>query len=126
MLKKIVTLKILSLFLVSSLLAHGMDAPGPNGGNITMPGTFHVELKTIKNKEELLVYLLDIAFKNPTIIDSSVSIRINSNPIVACTAEKQYFKCPTPTLKTGDKVEIISTRSKVKGTLATYTFPFKY
>lgn len=126
MLKKIVTLGFLNLFFTSSLLAHGMNAPGPNGGNITMPGTFHVELVELKKTSELKIYLLDVAFKNPTTADSSVSVSINAKTELSCAPEKDYFKCKTNGLKAGDQIQVSSTRLKIKGSLATYSYPLKY
>lgn len=126
MLKKIVTIGLLTILLSPNLLAHGMNAPGPNGGNITMPANYHVELLEDKKASVLKVYLLDVAFKNPVTVDSTVSVSINSQAPLECKVEKEYFICPTKALKAGDKISVASTRSKIKGGTATYSYPLKY
>lgn len=121
---KLVTLFFLSPFLITNSFAHGMDKPGPNGGNITMPGPFHVEL-VLKNKQTI-VYLLDIAFKNPLIENSSVEISVNDGPTKACSVEKDYFLCPDFSYKNGDKIMLQTTRKGIKGLKANYQLPLKY
>ena len=51
------TLTVLSV----NLFAHGEDKPGPHGGYIRMPGSFHTEV--VKEKAGYRVYLLDINWK---------------------------------------------------------------
>jgi hypothetical protein len=121
---KLVTFFLLTQFIANSSLAHGMDNVGPNGGNITMPGAFHVEL-VVKNKKTL-VYLLDIAFKNPIVENSSVEISVNDASSSTCNVEKNYFVCPDYNYKKGDKIVVQSTRKGIKGTKATYQFPLKF
>lgn len=121
---KLVTIFFLSQFLMTNSFAHGMDKAGPNGGNITMPGPFHVELVVKNNKT--IVYLLDIAFKNPITENSSVEININAGATKSCVVEKDYFVCPDVTYKNGDKIILQTTRKGVKGLKANYQFPLKY
>lgn len=121
---KLVTIIFLSQFFMVKSFAHGMDKAGPNGGNITMPGPFHVEL-LVKDKKTL-VYLLDIAFKNPLIENSTVDISINQGPIKTCVVEKNYFVCPDYSYKNGDKIVLQTTRKGIKGTKANYEFPLKF
>lgn len=126
MLRKIVTIGFFMFLLSPTIFAHGMDGAGPNGGNITMPANYHVELVADKKNSVLKIYLLDIAFKNPTVKESSVALSINSDNQVSCTVEKDYFICPIKPLKVGDKVLITSKRLNISGNTASYTFPFKY
>ncbi len=123
---KLVTSIFLALFISNNIYAHGMDAPGPHGGNITMPGAFHVELKEDKKNSELRIYLLDIAFKNPTVIDSSITVSINNKESLSCKTQKGYYSCNVKSLKNGDSIFITPVRQKVKGTVATYQYPLKY
>lgn len=121
---KLVTIFFLSQFLMNNSFAHGMDKAGPNGGNITMPGPFHVELVVKNNKT--IVYLLDIAFKNPITENSSVEININAGTTKTCVVEKDYFVCPDATYKNGDKIVLQTTRKGIKGLKANYQFPLKF
>ena len=57
----------------SLVFAHGMNKPGPNGGEIRMPGPFHTEAKA-EGANKLKVYLLDMNFKNPVTANSSVEV----------------------------------------------------
>ena len=49
-----------ALFLPGALLAHGTSEPGPHGGEIRMPGAFHVEALAVDGR--LRVYLLKHVF----------------------------------------------------------------
>lgn len=72
--------------------AHGEEKPGPNGGEIRMPGAFHTELKQVGR--EFHVYLLDLEFKNPMIENSGVEISalragaLGSPWLLVCRATK--------------------------------------
>lgn len=112
--KKLIIL--LSIFTSLNLFAHGYDKPGPHGGEITMPGNFHVEL--LDKGANFVVYLLDINFKNPTTTQSSVVLN-NVN----CTAKNDHFVCPKP--KQLKEVSINAVRENKKGTLTTYAYPLK-
>jgi hypothetical protein len=79
----------------------------------------------VKNKKTL-VYLLDIAFKNPIVENSSVEISVNDASFSICNVEKNYFVCPDYNYKKGDKIVVQSTRKGIKGTKATYQFPLKF
>ena len=84
----------LTLFFTLSAFAHGDHMPGPHHGQIRMPGAFHSEI-VIRTDGEILIYLMDVHNKNPTIKDSSVAIRSENKTITYnCTpVEKTYFQC---------------------------------
>jgi hypothetical protein len=119
------------LFIVSKGFAHGTNELGPNQGLINMPGNYHTELVALKNGT-FKVYLIDINFKNPTTLNSSVSLKLISNKKTIdfkCSPEPQnYFLCASSDIKkipnTG-KVEIKSMRDKSQGGVATYELPAK-
>jgi hypothetical protein len=87
--------------------------------------TYHVELVLKENK--VMVYLLDIGMKNPTIKDSSVSLKlVNTNSKeINCSPEKNYFICGADIEKT-KTIEVKSIRNKVVGKIATYKLPLKF
>lgn len=70
--KTIVTGLLLSIFSTHAS-AHGENKPGPNGGYIRMPGAFHTEIVP-NGKHKIKVYLLDIEWKNPSVINSKLEI----------------------------------------------------
>jgi hypothetical protein len=67
-------LKVAFLLVPALCLAHGELKPGPHGGEIRMPGAFHVEV--IARSVTVDVYLLDMQFENPQIADSSVNVTL--------------------------------------------------
>lgn len=90
-------MKIIFLFLMISLktFAHGEDVPGPHGGHIRMPATFHTEL-VINNEITAQIYLLDLQFEHPVIKDSSVTAihkygKTTFN--LKCTPSVDHFRC---------------------------------
>jgi hypothetical protein len=95
---------LLSLLLTATgrVYAHGMNALGPHGGYIKMPGDFHTEL--VETKTNFHLYLLDMKFQNPTTENSSVSITynsssnstVNSSSPTVCEAVKNNFICLKP------------------------------
>lgn len=123
---KLVTL-LLTLFFNGTLRAHGMNELGPHGGYIKMPGAFHTEL--VDKGDRLNVYLLDLNFKNPTIVDSSVLVLYKGNKLVAtdCKQENDYFVCDKPKLGFKDfkTIVISSKRNKTQGKEAIYSLPLK-
>ncbi len=117
-----------TLLFSTSIFAMGGDKPGPNGGYITMPGTYHVEL--LDKGNTMQVYLLDISMKNPTVKDSTVSLKYigEETKEVACKAKKKHFVCEKPNKNLGKftKIELESVRNKVKGTTASYKLPLRF
>ena len=119
---------LFGLLLSSQLFAMGGDKLGPHRGYITMPATYHLEI--VDNGEILKVYLLDIGMKNPTTIDSTVSINLvapNKKLELKCKAEKVFFNCnnPAKSLDSYSTIEVNSMRKKVKGQVASYQIPLK-
>ena len=112
--------------------SHGEDKVGPNGGEIRMPGAFHVEMK--QRGREFEVYLLDMDFKDPVTVDSSVDIQVmkpdTAAPIsVACrttrAAKPPHFVCLNPKYKPapGDILKVQAKRGPSVGTEAEYKLP---
>jgi len=87
-------------FLVPALcLAHGELKPGPNGGEIRMPGAFHVEV--VASSVAVDVYLLDMQFENPQVTNSSVDVTLHRDGeqlALECQVAngKKMFKCLLP------------------------------
>lgn len=106
----------------------GGDRPGPNGGYITMPGTYHIEL--VDKGNTMLVYLLDLSMKNPIVDNSSVSLKfLNEKALeISCKAENKYFVCNKPKEKLLNFKEVVveSVRNKVKAKAAVYKLPLKF
>ena len=124
---QIVTL--LSILISSgSALAHGMNNHGPNGGYIKMPGAFHTEL--VDAQKTMRVYLLDMAFKNPEVINSTVHIKYKGKGVEAeypCTKSSNYFECKKPKdgLKDIKEITVLAVRNNSKGREAVYAVPLK-
>lgn len=107
--------------------AHGEEAPGPHGGHVRMPGAFHTELM-LDEKREAHIYLLDIAFKNPTVKDSQIEMKFVSGkketPFKCAIMGGDHFHC-VPQTKYSDKGElrIKATREKAVGQEVVYKLP---
>lgn len=111
--------------------AHGEDKPGPNGGFIKMPGAFHTEVLQV-DKSTLKIFLLDINWKNPTIVNSSVAVRHTSKQKAAtmadCSAKKDHYICAFP--KTIDvtlagELQVTAKRENLQGIQVAYELPLK-
>ncbi|MDD4976041.1 MAG: hypothetical protein PHY93_16925 [Bacteriovorax sp.] len=117
-----------TLFITNSVFSMGGDKPGPHEGYITMPGTYHVEL--VDKGNLLLVYLLDISMKNPTVANSRVSLKfVNDKEVeVSCKAKNKYFVCNKPNigLEKFKEIKLESTRNKVKAEVAIYKLPLQF
>ena len=122
----------LTIFLSSSqtVLAHGEDRPGPNGGFIRMPGAFHQEVVQVA-KDQLKIYLLDINFKNPSSKNSNVEARLNANVSANCLAkDNSFFVCKFPDgsdlSKFGQRLTIKARRDGLVGNEIMYELPLKF
>ena len=107
--------------------AHGDDKPGPNGGFISMPGAFHVELVPM-GERSLKAYLLDIDWRNPSVKDSSIEIRHGSIN-AKCMAKVDHFICDFPAsvgLSKPGELRVNAVREKFKGNSVTYSLPLKF
>lgn len=127
------TLNFLSLagcLLGAYAFAHGEDKPGPNGGFIRMPGAFHTEVVPI-TQHQFKVYLLDINWKNPSTVNSSLTVTYSGSPkhIAQCAAkEGGYFQCSLPeSVDIGKRghLTIASKREGQQGVDVTYDLPLK-
>ena len=118
---------ILLFSLESNAFAHGDDAPGPHGGVIRMPGAFHTEIVSL-DKRKVVIYLLDIQFKEPITEKSSVNVSIlqeSKTMPLQCKTEKDRFICTTPsgiTLDTGT-LDVVAKRREVQGVAVKYPLP---
>jgi hypothetical protein len=109
-------------------LAHGESETGPNGGEIRMPGAFHVE--AVPGGSAVDVYLLDMHFENPEVDDSSVTATLRQDGekwSIDCRVAKagEYFRCPVPSdvdLNSG-QLYINASRAGVPGAPARYDLP---
>jgi len=103
--------------------AHGMDKPGPHGGQIQMPGVFHTEV--VSEAKGFKVYLLDIQFKNPTVQNSSVEAEITGREgkKLDCKAMGDHFFCAVEKAPKKGELIIRSTRENEKGSEAKYKLP---
>lgn len=112
------------LILVSiNALAHGEDRPGPHGGYIRMPGNFHTEV--IQEKTGFRIYLLDIHWKNPTVLDSSVSATLQigrKKTELSCVKESKSFLCAFKSPTKG-VLTVIAKREGQTGAVANYNLP---
>jgi hypothetical protein len=117
----------LSFLFSSAIFAHGMNKPGPHGGFIKMPGAYHTEVVNKDNK--MLVYLIDMNFKNPMNTNSSVSVTYKGpkSESLECLKEKDYFVCATPKegLKKMQELIVHSTRNNILASNAIYKLPLK-
>lgn len=129
MIKEIIS-TILSLVILSSNLAiaHGEDKPGPNGGFIRMPGAFHIEL-SLESANSLKVYLLDMEWKNPSVVKSDVQITHNNSKTKAkCKIKESFYICVFPksvNLKKKGSLKVNSTREGQIGNEVSYPLPLK-
>lgn len=118
---------IMSISIFSKFaFAHGENIPGPHGGYIRMPGAFHTEL--LPEKDGYRVFLLDINWKNPSVMDSSVSavLVINSKKTeLICNKESDSFFCK-PKSTTAGILEITAKREGQNGGISSYQLPLKF
>lgn len=120
---------ILVLIFLSSFraMSHGEEKPGPHGGNITMPGAYHVELVQVDSKI-LKAYLLDMNLKESPMNESSIDVTIGMVS-AKCITENDYFICNFPTsvdLNKSGELVVKSMRNKQKGKTVKYLLPLKF
>ena len=107
--------------------AHGEDKPGPNGGEIRMPGAFHTEVVK-KTEGEVSIFLLDIEFKNPMTENSNVRAKLRQSGKtvdLACKVTAPAFSCRVPKgarLEKGELI-VIANRSGQQANEAVYKLP---
>ena len=114
--------------LSQNLYAHGEDQLGPHKGYIRMPGAYHVEV--VPKKNNIHVMLLDINFKNPTVLNSHIKAKISSGKetyTLHCTPSSYYFSCPANSelLTHNGKLIIESERLLAEGMPVEYPLPLR-
>jgi hypothetical protein len=115
------------LLVTAQVMAHGEDKPGPNGGKITMPGAFHVEVVPV-DERQLKVYLLDLDFKNPVVKGSSLKVT-HGSVVAKCKEKSDHFVCDFPAqinLNQPGEIKVTATRDKQKGNRVEYALPIKF
>lgn len=111
-------------------LAHGEDKLGPNKGYIKMPSNYHTEVVP-DGANRIKVYLLDIKWKNPSVIGSkleAVHKDSTTDTKAMCLVGKDHYICSFPkTINLTKPAELIinSQREGQKGAAAIYPLPFK-
>lgn len=126
--QSMVTVVLLLQVFPLKVFAHGEDKPGPNGGSIRMPGSFHTELVQV-NSQEFRVYLLDINWQNPTVQNSSIDATVKFNALevsASCKSDSNYFTCELPkgqTLLGAKVIALKPMRKNVPGGIASYKLP---
>ncbi len=117
-------LSIFLIFVSYGLRAHGDEHPGPNGGAIRMPGSFHTELIVLK--EGFKIYLLDVSFQNPITKESSLQAKLidgKKEQKLECQAHPDHFFCPSSKIPTSGKLILQASRAKLKGAEVVYELP---
>lgn len=118
------------LFFTWQAFGHGEDKAGPHQGFVRMPGAFHTEVVPSASTHELNIYLLDIAWKNPSVKNSSVEILFKNsmNGLTSCPprADKNFFFCRVPAdvdLKKPGQFIVKAKREGQVGNDAVYDLP---
>ncbi len=106
---------------------HGEDKPGPNGGFIRMPGAFHTELVPVE-KNQLKVFLSDMEFANPTLLNSKVELELAGkiSQKANCMGHQTHYLCSFKKdvdLNQPGKLIVRSQRMGQKGMDMTYDLP---
>lgn len=122
---------LIGLLFSSAVFGHGTSEPGPHGGEIRMPGAFHVEADVTDG--QLRLYLLNMQFKNPMVDTASVNARIEQGDKTAeldCTPNKEAkaFVCTLPSgvgLEQGTLV-VEASRDGMPADPARYELPLKW
>ena len=122
-----VRITLLSLLVGSLVWGHGEEKPGPHGGFIKMPGSFHTEL-VVDGPRRAKIYLLDFEWKNPTLQDSSVVLTLHGRGRVRanCVQANDHYVCEfSPAVDLGKKGALVleAVRAKQKGQSVRYELP---
>jgi len=130
MISKISIILMVMALLARGALAHGEDKAGPHGGFIRMPGAFHIEVLHDSASSRILIYLLDMEWRNPTISNSTASAKLKKKGKVQplkCQSKDLYFECLLPQGENLSKgqLEILAKREMQQGNVAIYQLPLK-
>ena len=115
------------IFNVQLVFAHGEDKYGPNNGFVRMPGAFHTELVP-NGKNKLKVFLLDIQWKNPSIVKSKLQIKYNNKIDAQCEIQDNFYNCTFPksvNLTKKGELKVMAEREEQKGMEVSYKLPLK-
>ena len=123
-----ISLFTLTITLTATVLAHGEEELGPHQGYINMPGAYHVEV--IPSKDTLDIMLLDVNFKNPTVLNSHIKAKITSGSQTVelkCESMANYFSCPVnPSMLTSKGALVVdSERQLAEGSAVEYPLPLR-
>lgn len=126
---KYLVISIIALSILNAQIvhAHGEDKMGPNRGFVRMPGPYHTELVPIA-KNKLKVYLLDIEWKNPSVLRSKLEIIYNEKINATCEVKTNFYECVFPkavNLKKQGHLKVIAEREGQSGAEVTYSLPLK-
>lgn len=123
----IVTL-LFTVFLSTSVFAHGMNKPGPNNGYIRMPGLYHIEL--VAEKNIIKFYFLDIEFKPLPLTKATLRMELKgtSDVVVDCVKGMEYFSCDTKIqdLKKFSEIEVKTSKASEKEASSIYSIPLSF
>lgn len=122
---------IAALATPATALAHGTSEPGPHGGEIRMPGAFHVE--AIAGDDALRIYVLDMQFDNPTVDNAELAAKIEyggSTTQLECAPadDAKVFICPLPPDTRLDRGRLVvdASRQGRPGEAAEYDLPLEW
>ena len=116
------------VLLSQNSFAHGEDQLGPHSGYVKEPGSYHVEV--IPGKDTLDIMLLDANFKNPTVLNSHIKVKIKQGSnayVLRCESMENYFSCPVSDkmLAREGSLVIQSARQQEEGDAVTYPLPLR-
>lgn len=116
-------------FYSSPSWAHGEDRPGPRGGFVEMPGSYHSEL--VWGKTDIRVYLIDMEYRHPQVENSNVELTYKNAKItekLKCRPRQDHFSCAlSPKVrKTQGQLELQSTRLGQIGNRVVYSLPLQH
>lgn len=121
---------IFLVFLSTSALAHGEDKPGPHGGHVRMPASFHTELLQDSSAFTFKIYLSDVHFGNVDNKTSELSAKAltsSGDVELSCQKVETFFQCSAP-LPSGVVASELRVNSKYKDqprATAIYKLPLK-
>ncbi len=123
---KYLRLVIATLLIPATLtFAHGEHRPGPHGGEIRMPGSFHTEVVS-PTPTTFQVYILGVQFEDRPPQGWTVSSSYDGSP-ATCERTRSSFSCrlKTGSLRAPGMLEIKVTRGNKEST-ANYETPLKF
>ncbi|MFN7904376.1 MAG: hypothetical protein ACK5P5_04275 [Pseudobdellovibrionaceae bacterium] len=130
--ERILMILVATMSIGPDAFSHGEDKPGPNGGFIKMPGAFHTEV-VLESKNSLKVFLLDMQWKNPSVVNSSVEVlaitKDQKSTIQAnCTQKATFHLCKfskDTDLKKKGSLTVKAKREGAVGNSVDYDLPLR-